>query len=140
MSGVPGEINDNPDPIKPGDAVNFPTPLVNPYGTIQRVAGSASQFTLPPGSVFEITFQVSLQVTGELVIVLNGNELLMTIVGKSGNGTIIGISIISTPFGGSSTLSINNPSNGKVGGLIIDSATGNLTQPLSCHLIIKQLM
>jgi hypothetical protein len=140
MSGVPGEINDNPDPIEPGYAINFPSPLVNPYGTIQRVAGSTTQFSLPPGSVFEITFQVTVQNTGELVIVLNGNELLMTIVGKSGNGTIIGMSIISTPFGASSTLSINNPSNATPGGLIIDSATGSLTQPLSCHLIIKQLM
>jgi hypothetical protein len=140
MSGVPGEINDNPDPIEPGNAVNFPSPLINPYGSIQRVTGSTTQFTLPAGSVFEITFQVTVQNTGELVIVLNGSELLMTVVGKSGNGSIIGMSIVSTPFGASSTLSINNPSTATAGGLNIDAATGSLTQPLSCHLIIKQLM
>jgi hypothetical protein len=140
MSGGPGEINDNPDPIEPGNAVNFPSPLINPYGSIQRVTGSTTQFTLPAGSVFEITFQVTVQNTGELVIVLNGNELLMTVVGKSGNGSIIGMSIVSTPFGSSSTLSINNPSTATAGGLNIDASTGSLTQPLSCHLIIKQLM
>jgi hypothetical protein len=140
MSSGDDKINDNPDPIEPGNAVNFPSPLINPYGSIQRVTGSKTQFTLPPGSVFEITFQVTVQNTGELVIVLNGSELLMTVVGKSGNGSIIGMSIISTPFGSSSTLSINNPSTASEGGLKIDSATGSLTQPLSCHLIIKQLM
>jgi hypothetical protein len=44
-----------------------------------------------------------------------------------------------TPSGGQSTLSINNPSTAVAGGIKIDEATGALSQPLSCHLIIKQL-
>ena len=140
MSGVSGEINDNPEPIEPGYAISFPSPDVNPYGTIQRITGSSTQFSLPPDSVFEITFQVTVQNTGELVVVLNGNELLMTVVGKSGNGAIVGMSIVATPSGSTSTLSINNPSSAVSGGLKIDSATGALTKPLSCHLIIKQIM
>jgi hypothetical protein len=61
MSGNRGEVNDNPNAIKPGESVNFPNPLINPYGTIQRVTGSASRFTLPAGGVFEIKFQVNIQ-------------------------------------------------------------------------------
>ena len=149
MSGVPTKVNDNPLPIGPGEAVHFPNPLVNPYGTIQRVLGSKSKFVLPPSGVFEIIFTVVIQNTGELVVVLNENELLMTVVGKTGNGEVIGTSIIATPSGSSSILSINNIStannvglnlDGVTGGLKIDAATGALSQPLSCHLIIKQLM
>jgi hypothetical protein len=47
--------------------------------------------------------------------------------------------IIKTPSGLNSLLSINNPSSAVSGGLKIDEATGALTQPLSCHLIIKQI-
>ena len=74
------------------------------------------------------------------MVVLNGTELLFTVVGKPGNGEIIGVSIISTPTGIPSVLSINNPSTAPNGGLQIDAATGALSQPLSCHLIIKQLV
>jgi hypothetical protein len=156
MSGNQGEVNDNPDEIDPGNAVNFPKPDINPYGTIQRLQGSNSEFVLPANGVFEIIFQVGVQNTGELVVVLNGTELLFTVVGKPGNGEIIGISIISTPSGVPSVLSINNPTTSKIGipsvlniidpsnnlkgGLKIDAATGALSQPLSCHLIIKQLV
>jgi hypothetical protein len=140
MSGEPTGVNDNPDPIEPGDAVNFPNPATNPFGTIQRVNGtSTSQFLLPANSTFEVLFQVVVQNTGELVVVLNGTELLNTVFGKSGNGAIVGMCIIKTPSGPSSVISINNPSTSVAGGLKIDAATGSLTQPLTCHLIIKQI-
>jgi hypothetical protein len=139
MSGVNGQPNDNPDPIEPGNAVNFPNPSINPYGTIQRVSGSNSQFKLPPNGVYEIIFTVVVQNTGELVVVLNDSELLMTVIGKSGNGEIVGTSIISTPTGLPSVLSINNVSVGDNGGIKIDESTGPNSFPLTCHLIIKQL-
>ena len=139
MSGVTGETNDNPDAISPGYPVNFPKPVVNPFGTIQRAPGSNFAFVLPADAVFEVTFNVVVQNTGELVVVLNGNEISQTIVGKSGGGFIVGMCIIKTPSGPNSLLSINNPSSAVSGGLKIDEATGALTQPLSCHLIIKQI-
>jgi hypothetical protein len=139
MGGEIGQPNDNPTPILPANSVNFPNPLLNPYGTIQRVLGSTNQFILPAGGVFEITFQVGTQNTGELVIVLDGVEQLMSVIGKSGGGLLIGTSIITTPILSTSIVSINNPAGSDRGGLKIDNATGNLTQPLSCHLIIKQL-
>jgi len=134
-----GEDNDNPDSIDPGSAVHLPRPSVNPYGSIQRSASCPFEFLLPPNSIFEITFQVTVQNTGELVIVLNGQELSQTVVGKSGGGFVVGMSIITTPSGSQSTLSINNPSTAVPGGIKIDEATAALSQPLSCHLIIKQL-
>jgi hypothetical protein len=140
MSGVTGENNDNPDPIEPGYPVNFPNPLVNPFGSIQRAPGSNFAFVLPADSVFEITFNVCVQNTGELVVVLNGSELGYTVVGKSGNGFIVGMCLIKTPNGNTSLLSINNPSTAVSGGLKIDQSTGALTQPMTCHLIIKQIL
>ena len=140
MSGDHDKVNDNPSPIAPGESVHFPSPIINPYGTIQRVSGSNTKFVLPSNGVYEIIFTVVIQNTGELVVVLNGQELLMTVIGKTGNGEVTGTSIIATPSGNSSTLSINNVSTAENGGLKIDAATGAMTQPISCHLIIKQLM
>jgi hypothetical protein len=134
-----GLVNDNSEEIEPGSSVNFPNPSINPYGIIQRNGTSKNSFTLPAGGVFEITFQVVTQNTGELVVVLNGQEQLMTIVGKSDGGLLVGVSIISTPLLIDSVLSINNPSTSTQGGLKIDKSTGALSKPLSCHLIIKQL-
>jgi hypothetical protein len=139
MSGELGNINDNPLSVLPGNAINFPRPSINSYGPIQRVLGSPNQFILPGGGIYEITFQVGIQNTGELLLVLNGVEQLFTVVGKSGGGVVVGISIISTPAGLDSTLSVNNPSTAVAGGLKVDEATGALSQPLSCHLIIKKL-
>jgi hypothetical protein len=84
-------------------------------------------------------FEVTIQNTGELLVVLNDTELKMTVVGKSGGGMVIGMAIVSTPPTIPSVISINNPSSAKSGGLKVDEATGDLTEPLSCHLIIKQL-
>jgi hypothetical protein len=137
MSG--NGVNDNPEPIDASGSVNFPSPITNSYGTIKRVNNSKSQFELPANGIFEVSFQVPVQNTGELVVVLNGVEQLMTVVGKPGSGQLVGISIITTSPGNNSILSINNPHTGENGGLKIDKSTGALSQPLSCHLIIKQL-
>jgi hypothetical protein len=131
-------VNDNPDPIEPGLAVSFPSPSVNPYG-IQRNGSSTTEFVLPPDNVFEITFQVTIQNTGQFVVVLNGNELIETVVGHSGGGAVVGMCIIITPPSINSIISIRNPSSAVAGGVKIDEASGALTQPLSCHLIIKKL-
>jgi hypothetical protein len=133
-------INDNPNDIGPGESVNFPSPSVNPFGIIQRKEGtSPNEFVLPPDCIFEITFQVTTNNTGELLVVLNGNELIQTVVGKSGGGTIVGMSIITTPSGNESILSINNPVGSPSGGLKIDESSGSLVHPLTCHLIIKKI-
>ena len=135
-----GGINDNPDDIGPGESVNFPSPIVNPFGIIQRKEGtSPNEFVLPPDSIFEITFQVTTNNAGELIVVLNGNELVQTVVGKSGGGSLVGMSIITTPSGSESILSINNPVGSPPGGLKIDESSGSLIQPLTCHLIIKKI-
>jgi hypothetical protein len=131
-------VNDNPDPIEPGYAISFPSPSINPFG-IQRYGTSTTEFVLPPDSIFEIIFQVTLQNTGELVVVLNGNELIETVVGSSGGGAVVGTCIIFTPSSTNSIISINNPSTAVTGGIKVDEASGALTQPLSCHLIIKKL-
>jgi hypothetical protein len=131
-------VNDNPGPILPGLAVSFPSPLINPFG-IQRNGLSTSEFILPPNCVYEITFQVTIQNTGELVVVLNGVELIHSVVGHSGGGAVVGMCIIVTPPVINSVISIKNPSTAVAGGVKIDEASGALTQPLSCHLIIKKL-
>ena len=136
--------NDNPQDIPAGGYVNFPNTSYS-YGTIQRIVGNNHQFVLPPNGYFKVIFSVVVQNTGELVVVLNGQELLYTVCGKSGNGEIVGVSIIKTPLTTTnispinfSTLSINNVISAH-SGLHIDNASGDLSQPLSCHLIIQQL-
>ena len=49
------------------------------------------------------------------------------------------MSIITTPSGSDSILSINNPVSSPAGGIKIDESSGALTEPLTCHLIIKKI-
>ena len=140
MSGVPGQPNDNPGSILPGDAINFPNPFVNPYSSIQRVTNSDFAFQLPPDGIFEITIQITISNTGAIVLTLNGNELGNTVIGKSGGGFITGSFIIATPPSPDpSILSVTNPASAPNGGINVDESTGALTEPITCHLIIKQI-
>ena len=131
-------VNDNPLAIDPGSAISFPKPLINPFG-ILRNGTTTTEFVLPPNSIFEITFQVTIQNAGEIVVVLNGNELIETVVGHPGGGATVGMCIITTPPTTNSIISLNNPSSAVPGGLKIDEASGALSEPLSCHIIIKKI-
>lgn len=125
---------DNAAPVTVGTSVQFPQDG-STNGVITRTG--ASTFNLPAIGTYEITFQVSVQEPGQLVLVLNGIERAATVVGRAqGNSQITGSCLITTTTI-NSVLSINNPI-GNPFALTISPLAGG-TQPVSAHLVIKQL-
>jgi hypothetical protein len=87
--------------------------------------------------IYEVTFQVSVAEAGQLVIVLNGAQILYTVVGRAtGTSQIVGMALIKT-VAINSILSIHNPTGNSPALTITPSAGG--THSVSAHLIIKRL-
>jgi hypothetical protein len=129
---------DNPDPVAAGAAVEFPQDGPNDGSiTISRFSGSTSIFNLAAIGIYEVTFQVSVAEAGQLVIVLNGAQILYTVVGRAtGTSQIVGMALIKT-VAINSILSIHNPTGNSPALTITPSAGG--THSVSAHLIIKRL-
>lgn len=125
---------DNPATVQPGGAVEFPNNGIA-NSNFQRLGPST--FNLPEIATYEVSFQVSVQEAGQLVVVLNGMEQAATVVGRAiSSSQIFGTCLITTTSV-NTTISINNP-NGNFPSLTITPLAGG-TRPVSAHLIIKKL-
>ena len=125
---------DNSATVAAGSPVEFPQDGPS-NGNIVR--SSSTEFILPDIGIYEIDFEVSITEAGQLVVVLNGTELLYTVVGRAtGTSQIIGVSLIQTTET-NSILSINNPL-GNLTALTITTIAGG-TDSVSAHLIIKRV-
>lgn len=127
--------DDNDNQIAPGTSIEFPHD--GPAsGTIVR--NNATQFILPDIGIYEVNFQVSVSEAGQLVVVLDGTELLYTVVGRATRTTqIVGLCLVKTTLL-DSVLSINNPL-GNPSALTITTDAGG-TEPVSAHLVIKRVV
>jgi hypothetical protein len=126
--------SDNVGGVAAGTDVAFPQ---NGPTSGVIVRSSPTQFTLPAIGTYQIMFQVSVIEAGQLVLVLNGTELLYTMVGRaSGTSQIVGMSVVTTTVV-NSTLSVRNPAGNPVALTVAPLAGG--TQPVSAHLVITQL-
>ena len=126
---------DNATIIPAGTDVQFPSD--GPAsGTIAR--STATQFTLPNIGIYEVNFQVSITEAGQLVVTLNGTELLYTVVGRlTGTSQIVGVCLVQTILD-NSLLSIRNPL-GSLIPLTVTALAGG-TDPVSAHLVIKRVI
>ena len=125
---------DNSATVAAGTAVSFPQDGPA-YGTITR--NNATQFILPDIGLYEINFQVSVEEAGQLVVELDGTELLYTVVGRAtGANQIVGLCLVETTLL-DSILSINNPL-GSASALTITPLAGGIDS-VSAHLVIKRV-
>jgi hypothetical protein len=143
--GIPGGLisvadfyalmpGDNSATVAAGTAVSFPQDGPA-YGTITR--NNATQFILPDIGLYEINFQVSVTEAGQLVVELDGTELLYTVVGRNtGANQIVGLCLVETTLL-DSILSINNPL-GSASALTITPLAGGIDS-VSAHLVIKRI-
>ena len=144
--GIPGGLisvadfyalmpEDNATTVAAGTAVEFPQD--GPAnGTIVR--NNATQFILPDIGIYEVNFQVSVTEAGQLVVVVDGTELLYTVVGRAtGTSQIVGVFLVETTLL-DSVLSINNPL-GSAAALTITPSAGGV-DPVSAHLVIKRVV
>jgi len=115
-----------PAPIAPGTSVPFD--LDGPASGIIRSGIGGTDFVLPDTGVYEITWQVSVNEAGQLVLALNGTDLPSTIVGRyTGTTQIVGNVLIQTGVinsvltlrAASATLTVTNFPGGNTGSLVI---------------------
>jgi len=120
-----------------GAAVEFPQ-----NGTANGIVrASASSFTLTAIGDYEVSWQVSVNEPGQLLLALDAGagpvELAHTVVGRAtGTSPIVGHALITTTVAGS-ILSVRNPL-GNTNALSVTPLAGG-TRPVSATLIIKRL-
>jgi len=125
----------NPSTIAVGAAVDFPQdgPTNN---VITRL--NTSQFNLPAIGTYMVSWQVSINEPGQLLLKLNGTELSATIVGRAtGTSQITGSRIITTTLI-NSVLSVVNPTGNSTALTITPNAGG--ASPVSSSIVIIRLL
>ena len=128
-------IHDNSATIAPGTDIDFPQDGPNITNSITR--NSSSSFSLIDVGTYLVIFQVSITEARQLVLTVNDEELLYTIVGRAtGTSQIFGVSILSTTVV-TSILTVRNPASETAALTITPSADG--TEPVSAHIIIIQM-
>ena len=130
---------DNAATTAAGSAVQFPQD--GPFNNITRLGPSPSQFRLPAIGTYQITFQVSVDEAGQLVVGLDpttgATELAYTVVGRAtGTSQITGTCLVTTTVV-DSVLTIRNPVGNSTALTITPVAGG--THPVSAHLVIVRL-
>lgn len=129
--------SDNAATTAPGTAVKFPQD-----GALNGITRSSpSQFTLPAIGIYQVTFQVSVNEPGQLVLGLDATtgatELAYTTVGRAtGTSQIVGTCLVTTSVV-NSTLTVRNPAANSTALTITPLAGGTL--PVSAHLVIVRL-
>lgn len=130
--------NDDPAPIAAGGAVIFPNDGVVPTGGITRLNGTT--FQLSAIGVYEVTWQVSVDEPGQLIVALNGIEQPQTRVGRAtGTSQIVGNVLIQT-VSANSTLQIRNPT-GNTPALTVTPSAGQAggTPSVTGSLVIERI-
>ena len=126
---------DNAATVAPGTDVSFPQDGPNSGTTIERTGPSS--FNLAEIGTYQILFQVSVDEAGQLILTLNGEDLMYTVSGRAtGASQIIGMAIVTTTVI-NSILTVRNPA-GTAAALTITPLAGG-TRPVSAHLVIVQL-
>lgn len=126
---------DNAATVPPGEDVSFPQDGPASGSTINRTGPNS--FVLSAIGTYQITFEVSVMESGQLVLTLNGLDLNYTVVGRAtGTSEITGMALVTVPFAGS-ILTVRNPA-GNSNALTITPLAGG-SRPVSAHIIITQI-
>ncbi len=125
---------DNADAIAAGEDVDFPSDGPNSGTGITRA--TPSSFTLADIGTYQVTFHVPVSEAGQLVLTLNGTEILYTVAGTTAPGQITNTVLIETDIA-DSVLTLRNPAG--TNNPITITENGGGTSPVSAHLVITRL-
>jgi hypothetical protein len=126
---------DNAATVAPGTDVSFPEDGPTSGSSITRTGPFT--FTLSTIGTYQITFQVSVNEPGQLILTLNGAAQAYTAVGRAtGTSQIVGVSLVSTTVV-NSLITVRNPAGNSTALTITPLAGG--TSPVSAHLVITQI-
>ena len=126
---------DNPDPIAPNQDVAFPQNGPNSGTTIPRA--SDTSFTLTEVGTYLVSFTVTAEEAGQLILTLNDADLAYTVVGRNALGSQITGTVLVTTTAANSVLTVRNP-DGTADPLTLTPNAGG-TRPVSAQLTIVQL-
>jgi hypothetical protein len=117
-----------------GAAVEFPQDGVVSGGLVRA---SADSFTLPAIGIYEVSWQVSINEPGQLVLWLNSATIANTVAGRAtGTSQIVNHVLVTTTVV-NSVLSIRNPAGNSTALTVTPNAGG--ASPVSASLVIKQI-
>ena len=126
---------DNSATVASGTDVSFPEDGPNSGSDISRTGPDS--FNLAQIGSYQILFEVSVDEAGQLILTLNGEDLVYTVFGRAtGASQIVGMAIVTTTVT-DSILTVRNPA-GNAAALTITPLAGG-TRPVSAHLIITQI-
>lgn len=126
---------DNAATVALGGFVDFPSN--GPTSGSGIVRTSADQFQLAAIGTYEVSWQVSVDEPGQLVLNLNGAALAETVVGRAtGTSQIVGHRLITTTVA-NSILAVQNPA-GNAAALTITPIAGGASA-VSASLVIKRI-
>ncbi|NIK80034.1 hypothetical protein FHS15_005218 [Paenibacillus castaneae] len=127
--------SDNAATVAPGTDVSFPQNGPTSGTVITRIG--TSTFNLSAIGTYQVLFQVSVTEAGQLILTLNGTDLVYTVVGRAtGTTQIVGMALVQTTVL-NSILTVRNPAGNSTALTITPLAGG--TRPVSAHLVITQL-
>ena len=128
---------DNTATIAVGADVLFPNNGPASGGIAPNGGTSTSAFNLPAIGTYQVTFQVSVDEPGQLILTLNGADLAYTVAGRATpTSQITGISLLTTTAI-NSVLTVRNPSGNSTALTITPVAGG--TRAVSAHLVVIQI-
>lgn len=126
---------DNAATVALGGFVDFPQNGVTSGAGIIRA--DADEFQLVEIGTYEVSFQVSVDEPGQLVLNLNGAVLAYTVVGRAtGTSQIVGHTLVTTTVA-NSILAVQNPA-GNSAALTITPIAGGASS-VSANLVIKRI-
>jgi hypothetical protein len=127
--------SDNPATVAGGAAVAFPQNGPS-NGIITR--SSTTQFVLPAVGTYMISWQVSVNEAGQLVLEINGTELAATVTGRATGTSQISGSRLITTTSVNSVLRLVSPLGNSPALTITPMAGG--AQPVSASLVIMRVL
>jgi hypothetical protein len=126
---------DNSATIAQGTAVSFPS--AGPISGSDITALSATQFQLSSVGTYNVIWQVSISEAGQLVLEINGTEILSTVVGRAtGTSQITGSRLITTSAA-NSILRVVNPLGNPIALTVTTTAGGS--RSVSASLVIMRI-
>ncbi len=126
---------DNSASVAAGTAIAFPN--AGPTSATSITATSSTQFQLSDVGTYMVSWQVSVNEAGQLVLEINGTEDLATVVGRAtGTSQIVGNRLITTVTS-NSILRVVNPLGSPTVLTITTTAGG--ARPVSASLVIMRL-
>jgi hypothetical protein len=126
---------DNTATVAQGSAIEFPH--AGPVGGSDITAISGTQFQLSSIGTYNVNWQVSISEAGQLVLELNGSEILSTVVGRAtGTSLLTGNRLITTTASNSILRVVNPAGNPTV--LTITTTAGG-AKSVSASLVITRI-